>query len=91
LGNNNCITSSGFANIYRAQTNGMSMRDVFSFGWHSHWHLKAFERDEVIDFYDGDGHWSLLHAYKDDLRKGYPIFSMKGSLAIRAGGLGKKS
>jgi hypothetical protein len=64
-----------------------SMRDVFSFGWHSHWHLKAFERDEVIDFYDGDGHWSLLHAYKGDLRKGYPIFPMKGSLAIRAGSL----
>jgi hypothetical protein len=64
-----------------------SMKDVFSFGWHSHWHLKAFERDEVIDFYEGDGHWSLLHAYKGDLRKGYPIFPMKGSLAIRAGSL----
>jgi hypothetical protein len=65
------------------------MRDVFSFGWHSHWHLKAFERDEVMDFYDGDGHWSLLHAYKGDLRKGYPI-SHKGG-KFEAGGLGKKS
>ncbi|SHK47498.1 polysaccharide deacetylase family protein [Thermocrinis minervae] len=67
-----------------------SMRDVFNFGWHSVHHTKDFYEEKILGFYEGKGHWSLLHAYGEEPRTGYPLFPLKGSLSVRVGKLRKE-
>ncbi len=77
----------GFSEDFLSVEELNSMRDVFSFGWHSHNHTKSFCSEEIQDLYDGKGHWSLTHAYGEKPKRGYPVFPLKGSLSVKAGKL----
>ncbi|MFN3870946.1 MAG: polysaccharide deacetylase family protein [Aquificaceae bacterium] len=67
-----------------------TIRDVFDIGWHSKDHTKDFYKEDILDFYEDKGHWSLVHAYGEEPRMGFPLFPMKGSLSVRVGKLKKE-
>ncbi|HCO39083.1 MAG: polysaccharide deacetylase family protein [Aquificota bacterium] len=80
----------GISQDFLTQEELRAMQDVFDIGWHSKHHTKDFYSEDLLGFYDGKGHWSLMHAYGEEPKLGFPIFPMKGSLSIRVGKLRKE-
>lgn len=81
----------GKSQDFLSQEELCTMGDVFDIGWHSKYHTKDFCEERLLDFYDGKSwHWSLLHAYGEEPKMGFPIFPMKGSLSVRRGRLRKE-